>query len=209
MLSSEAFDRWADSYDEDVRQCAEQDDYPFAGYFDALDQLYTLVRSREDTSVLELGFGTAVLMQRLYEKGHRITGVDFSAEMVKHTQAKLPNACLYQYDLTDGLPPELTGKQFDFIVASYVLHHLNDAQKVDFFHLLRQYLMSDGAVLVADVSFESRTALAQCREACEPGWDDEEAYFVVDELRAALPEYDIDTIPMSFCADVLIFTPVE
>ncbi|MEA5038673.1 MAG: class I SAM-dependent methyltransferase [Clostridiaceae bacterium] len=209
MLSSEAFDRWAGSYDADVRDCARRDDYPFAGYFDALETLFSLVRTREGAEVLDLGFGTAVLTQQLYTQGHPVSGVDFSAEMLALAREKMPDAQLFRYDLTEGLPPELSARQFDFILASYSLHHLTDSQKVDFLSMLRRNLTQDGVILIADVSFESRASLNLCREACGGEWDDEECYFVLDELREALPEYDIDAIPMSFCADVLILTPAE
>lgn len=209
MLSSEAFDRWAESYDADVRECAQKEEYPFAGYFDALEQLFELADSREGASVLELGYGTGLLAKRLCDKGHPVTGVDFSAEMNARAAAAMPDARLFIYDFSEGLPPQLADERYDFIIASFALHHLTDSKKAELLRSLRGRLKPDGAVLLADVSFESREAMNLCREAYGDEWDDEEFYFIVEELREALPEYDIDTIPMSFCADVLILTPAE
>lgn len=209
MFSSEVFDRWAKDYDETVRACAVQGEYPFAGYFDALDQLFTLADSRRGASVLDLGFGTAALTRRLWEQGHPITGVDFSPEMVAIAAAKMPGAELYRFDFAAGLPPELDGRRFDFIVASYALHHLTDPQKYTFLRTLRGRLNPDGAVLIADLCFPTRAALEECRAAYGDEWDDGEYYFVEAELRAALPEYHIDAIPVSFCGDVLILSPED
>ena len=209
MLSSEAFDRWAASYDDDVRACVEADEYPFAGYFDALDQLFDLADSREGSSVLDLGIGTAVLARRLAEKGHPVAGVDFSAEMCARARESLPGALILRHDLTLGLPPELAGRRFDFIVASYSLHHLTEEQKTALLRALRDHLTPDGAVLIADVCFPDEAALRECRAAYGDQWDDEEYYFTEAGLRAALPEYHVDAIPVSFCADVLILSPED
>ena len=63
--------------------------------------------------------------------------------------------------------------------------------------------------MVGDVSFPTRRGLEQCREAYGAEWDADEFYFVREELEQALPEYHLDAIPISFCADVLILTPEE
>lgn len=210
MLSAEAFDRWSASYDADVRACVEADEYPFAGYFDALEQLAELVNSRDGSmTVLDLGIGTGVLAARLAENGHSIFGVDFSLDMLDSAAQKLPDAFLFQHDLTQGLPNALMSLRADFIIASYSLHHLTDAQKVELLRALRWNLKPDGVILLADVSFPTRVHMEECREAYADVWDAEECYLIEDELRAALPEYHIDTIPVSFCADVWILTPED
>ena len=71
-------------------------------------------------------------------------------------------------------------RSYDFIIATYSLHHLTDAQKVTF---LRERLNDGGTILIGDVAFETRAQLEQCRLETGDGWDTEEIYFVSDELR--------------------------
>ena len=59
------------------------------------------------------------------------------------------------------------------------------------------------------MSFPDREGLEAVREAYEADWDDSEFYLVREELEAALPQFDVDCIPISFCADVLILSPAE
>ena len=51
--------------------------------------------------------------------------------------------------------------------------------------------------------------LEACREAYGAEWDDGEYYLVRDELESALPRFDVDCIPISFCADVMILSPAD
>ena len=54
-----------------------------------------------------------------------------------------------------------------------------------------------------------RAGLEACREAYGEEWDDGEYYLVRDELESALPWFDVDCIPISFCADVMILSPAD
>lgn len=207
-MNAAAFDRWQATYDADVLACDQAGEYPFAGYCQLMEQLFQLVHSREGVSVLELGCGTGLLAGRLERAGHPVTGVDFSEKMLAQARKNAPDSVFYRSTLPQ-LPPELAGKQFDCIIAAYSLHHLRDEEKYAFFRALRPYLAPEGAILVGDVSFPTRRGLEQCREAYGAEWDADEFYFVREELEQALPEYHLDAIPISFCADVLILTPEE
>ena len=68
---------------------------------------------------------------------------------------------------------------------------------------------TEGVIVLGDVSFPTREGLEAVREAYEEAWDDSEFYLVRDELEQALPLFDVDCIPISFCADVLILSPAE
>ena len=68
---------------------------------------------------------------------------------------------------------------------------------------------TEGVIVLGDVSFPDREGLEAVREAYEEDWDDSEFYLVREELEQALPQFDVDCIPISFCADVLILSPAE
>lgn len=201
MLDQHGFDLWADGYDKSVGLSEEADQYPFAGYRQVLGTIYDRVLSEPHARVLDIGFGTAVLTARLYAQGCEIYGQDFSARMLAAAQNKMPNARLYLGDFAAGLAPELTARQYDAIVATYSLHHLDDGQKVAFLRQLQTLLAPGGHILIGDVAFETLAELARCRAESGPLWDDDEIYFVAETLRPHLPRLAFTRL--SNCAGVL------
>lgn len=182
MLDHQGFDLWADGYDRSVGLSDEDGTYPFAGYRAVLNAIYNEVMRVPGARVLDIGLGTAVLTSRLYAQGCRIWGLDFSARMIAIAQEKMPGATLVQGDFTCGLPPALRANPYDFIVATYSLHHIADARKADFIRQLHACLRPGGKLLVGDVAFETRAQLEACAAACGAEWDGEEAYFVYEEI---------------------------
>ena len=201
MLNQNEFDLWAEGYDKSVGVSEEENRYPFAGYKAVLGTIFQTVMEKPNAVVLDLGFGTGTLTAKLYENGCTVYGQDFSARMLELAAPKMPQAHLYQGDFTQGLVEPLLEQRYDFIVATYSLHHLTDEQKVSFLRVLREHLNPGGQILIGDVAFETRGALEQCRKDAGDEWDDEEVYFVVEELKKAFPT--LDFLQISFCSGVL------
>ena len=65
MLDRLGFDLWADEYNISVKISDEEDSYPFAGYKKVLNFVYNGVRGGKGARVLDLGFGTGGLAERL------------------------------------------------------------------------------------------------------------------------------------------------
>lgn len=198
MLDKTGFDLWADDYDKAVGISDEEKTYPFAGYKDVLGRIYQTVLEKKNAAVLDVGFGTGALTTKLYEQGCVIYGQDFSPRMIELASGKMPNARLYRGDFTQWLAEPLYRQSYDFIVATYSLHHLTDEQKAAFLHTLQSLLKEDGQILIGDVAFETREEMEQCRKAAGDEWDDEEIYFVVDELKRAFPKLSFTQV--SYCA---------
>ena len=152
--------------------------------------------------VLDIGFGTGTLTTKLYERGCSIYGQDFSARMIALASEKMPDAHLYQGDFSKGLVAPLRNQRYDYVVATYSLHHLTDAQKSIFLSELRDYLKETGRIIIGDVAFETRKDLERCRLAAGDTWDDDEIYFVAEELRKDLPGLSFTQI--SDCAGILM-----
>ena len=205
MLNQTGFDLWADGYDKSVGLSDEQNTYPFAGYKAVLGSIYQRIMEKPNAIVLDIGFGTGTLTAKLYENGCTIYGQDFSARMIELASEKMPNAHLYQGDFTQGLAEPLQAQNYDFIVATYSLHHLTDEQKVSFLRVLRDHLNPGGQVLIGDVAFENRSQLEQCRKDVGDEWDDDEIYFVVDELKKEFPSLIFTQI--SYCAGIISLVP--
>ena len=208
LLDAAGFDTWQAQYEADVAACEEAGDYPFAGYTELHDQIFDIVHAREGVTALDLGCGTGKLTARLLEAGHPVTGVDFSDNMLAAARKNAPGAAFVQAELKE-VPEKLAGQTFDCIVAAYALHHLPDEDKYALLTALKTLLKPEGVIILGDVSFPDREGLEAVREAYEEEWDDSEFYLVREELEAALPQFDVDCIPISFCADVLILSPAE
>lgn len=203
MLSNQGFDLWADDYDKSVGLSDENGTYPFAGYKKVLNEIYNSVLSASQKTVLDIGFGTGVLTAKLYEQGCTVFGQDFSGRMVELAKAKMPEAQLYQGDFSLGLVEDLKHRQYDAIIATYSLHHLTDPQKIHFLQELLPLLNQGGCLYIGDVAFATRLELEKCREQVGEEWDQDEIYFVFEELKKAFPQMKFK--PISYCAGVLSF----
>ncbi len=201
MLDDKGFDLWADGYDKSVGLSDEYNTYPFAGYKKILADIYRIVMEKPNAAVLDMGFGTGTLTTKLYENGCVIFGQDFSARMIELASEKMPDAHLYQGDFSRGLVEALKKETYDFIVATYSIHHLADDQKVVLLRELTDHLRDNGKILIGDVAFESREELDKCREESGDEWDDDELYCVADELRADFPGLVFKK--MTFCSGIL------
>lgn len=201
MLNQHGFDLWADGYDQSVGLSDESGTYPFAGYKQVLSEIYGRILSSSGRRVLDIGFGTATLTSKLYEAGCTIYGQDFSPRMLTLAQEKMPQAKLYRGDFAQGLVAPLLEERYDAIIATYSLHHLTDSEKVTFLRSLLPLLSSGGRVYIGDVAFPNREALQNCQREVGEEWDEDEYYFVYDELRPHFPHCRFT--PCSPCAGLL------
>ena len=201
MLSNHDFDLWADGYDRSVGISDEVGTYPFAAYRQIMNEIYNRVLARCGKAVLDIGFGTGTLTAKLYEQGCGIWGQDFSRRMVELAREKMPGAKLYQGDFSRGLVEELRQNKYDAIIATYSLHHLTDEQKISLLENLLPLLNDGGTVYIGDVMFETRTELEKHRILLDKEWDDEEIYFVADELARSFPQMRFE--PFSFCSGII------
>ena len=205
MLSNQGFNLWADNYDKTVQISEENNLYPFAGYKKILNVIFNEAMQKADSEILDIGFGTGVLTSKLYSNGHQIDGVDFSSKMISIAQTIMPNANLMEWDFSKGLPHEIRSKKYDSIISTYALHHLTDEEKITFITNLIPMLKKDGKILIGDISFETREELNKCRQDSIEYWDDDEYYFVYDEISSSL-ENKCEFYPISHCGGVFIIS---
>lgn len=113
----------------------------------------------------------------------------------------MPEAHLYQGDFTVGLAKELTEHQYDAIIATYSLHHLSDVQKVEFLSSLLELLKPNGCIYMGDVAFHTRDELEMCRRQMAEMWDEDEIYFVFEELKHSFPQMEFEQV--TYCSGIL------
>ena len=201
ILDSKGFDLWANGYDQSVGLSEEKNTYPFAGYKKILGRIYKTIMEKPHPVVLDIGFGTGTLTRKLYENGCIVYGQDFSSKMIEMALEKMPDAHLYKGDFTRGLAEPLDRERYDFIVATYSIHHLTDSQKVDFLKDLLNHLKEEGKILIGDVAFETRDEWYICKEENRDQWDSQEIYCIAEELRAVFPHLCFEKI--TFCSGIL------
>lgn len=203
------FDQWAATYDADLRDPG--DGFPFAGYQQNLDLIVAQAAARPGMAVLDVGVGTGNLAAPFLAAGCTVLGVDFSAEMLRRAQAKLPALRMVQVDLLDrAWPPQMAGR-YERIVSNYVLHEFQAAEKVRLLDRLRaDYLAPGGRVLIGDIMFANGAAQARARAAAGDAWE-QEYYWLLDEMQPALAAagWTVASRTTSFCAGVLLLAAVD
>lgn len=202
MLDSKGFDLWSNNYDTQVEISDEENVYPFAGYKRVLGTVYENIRKQNPKNILDIGFGTGILAKKLYDDGYNIYGIDFSNEMLKKAKQKMPNAELLQFDFTDGLPKEFEQKQFDVILSTYAIHHIDDEAKKLYILKLLKSLNPKGILIFGDVAFETEKDMEAARKKDYEEWDDEEYYLIAERFNLWFPYLKTDFIKISYCSGV-------
>ncbi|MDR2941200.1 MAG: class I SAM-dependent methyltransferase [Treponema sp.] len=204
MLSNKDFDLWSDNYDQSVELSDEENIYPFAGYKKLINTIFNTIIENNWIDILDVGIGTGILSSGLYNNGCKITGIDFSGEMLKICKAKMPLARLFQYDFTEGLPEDINKEKFDCIVSTYAMHHLSDDAKIEFIEKLIKILNNKGSIIIGDIGFETREEFIRCKTLVNDIWDDDECYYIYDEIKNKFTEeYKITYNQISICAGII------
>lgn len=83
--------------------------------------------------ILELGCGTGYLYLEFLKRGHKITGVDLSVEMINVLEGRIPKDCREQSKLVVSdveTFADIDDKKYSTIILSALLHHLHDFESV-------------------------------------------------------------------------------
>lgn len=208
ILDTNGFNNWSGQYDESILESSDR--YPFLGYYSVLGKIENMIKDRlncrKPFKILDLGIGTGALTTQLYKQGMKITGIDFSEEMLKISKEKMPEAKVFCYNLAFGIPREIDNRQFDYIVSTYALHHIkNDLKPLCFKHIAN-YFKKGGQIIIGDIAFENRERCLECKDRAGREWDEAEAehYFVWADFKEFLEkEFDATYEQISQCAGLL------
>ena len=201
-FSSNNFDSWAKSYDQDVQ---EQIQFPFNGYERMLEAVVTLAEPQAGLAVLDLGTGTGNLAGRFAGEGCQLWCTDFSEAMLEKAREKLPQAHFVVADLRAEWPPELN-RSFDRIISAYVFHHFELDAKVNLCReLVTNRLAPNGKLIVADISFPDSKTMGKFAKSVGELWEDE-PYWLADKAVEALKNAGMDVTyqQISPCAGIYL-----
>ena len=203
MLDKTGFDKWAGEYDKSIADSSKG--YPFEGYYDVLACVHSLIEEPKGKRILDIGIGTGLLTNELYKQGSYIFGLDFSEKMIIEARNKMPEGSFYNFDMNKGIPDVLKNNKFDYIVSSYAIHHLKNEEKIKFIKGLKDILIEEGLILLADVSFERKEDLNECKIQSGSKWDNDEEYIVFEELKYDLFEigFEAEYSQISKCAGIV------
>ncbi|WP_412074823.1 class I SAM-dependent methyltransferase [Streptomyces xanthophaeus] len=116
------YDRFAEAY------AAENEENLVNAYYERPGML-ALAGDVADRRILDAGCGSGALSAALRDRGAVVTGIDASAGMLALAKRRLgDDATLHLVDLSDPLP--FADGAFDDVVASLVLHYLEDWRPV-------------------------------------------------------------------------------
>ncbi len=118
MDNQQAYNQWADSYDQIENKTRDVEAQALRTVFSRLHM--------HDKEILEIGCGTGKNTAWLLTKAAQVTGADFSEEMLAKARAKLTDsrAKFLQLDLRQ--PWNLPDHSFELITCSLVLEHIEN-----------------------------------------------------------------------------------
>jgi len=150
------YDMIASDYDQLIEEDVSNDSFPYGGYKELQDVIVNEIFDNKHLSqanILDIGIGTGALYERFSPNSIILTGIDASKKMLEVVKLKLPQATLLQHDIMKGLPNELEGNFYDYIVINYLCMHFDLDTLISLVHQLAKYLAPFGKIFIGDLMF--------------------------------------------------------
>lgn len=180
MSVQEAYNRWAEQYDDNDNrtrdlnmQCLRRAGLPLAG-----------------ARVFEAGCGTGLNTEYLAGQGAQVVAMDFSAAMLERARARVGQSSV-QFEVGDVTQRWPAGEDScDLVVITLVLEHVEDLGPV--FTQARRVLRKGGLLYIGELHPYRQLAGGQARftpegserEQLVPAWKHSISEFVSEALRA-------------------------
>ncbi|WP_336774286.1 class I SAM-dependent methyltransferase [Paenibacillus sp. MMO-58] len=119
-------------------------------------KLQALLGNKQELQILDAATGSGFLAIHLAQLGHRVTGLDFSEEMLRIAELRAKSMgldCSFVYGFAEDLP--FHAEQFDVMVCRNLLGSLSDSRQAVFMEW-RRVLKSGGRVLIWDGDWTAR-----------------------------------------------------
>lgn len=139
MNVEEAYKQWSATYDSNQNKTRD---------LEAMALRETLSDIQFE-NCLEIGCGTGKNTTWLLTKGHKITGIDLSEEMLVIARKKIPNDRVQFLKVDINEDWTFTNEKFDLVVCSLVLEHIENIGRV--FKLISEHLTENGIVYIGEL----------------------------------------------------------
>lgn len=179
MDLKETYDKIADKWHEEHAQ--------YDSWVPGLDKFASYLD--QGASILDVGCGPGIQTSYLTKKGFKVTGIDFSKEMIRIASDKTPEAVFEMMDILDI--DKLEGK-FDAIVMQAVLLHIKRPDIEALMGKIRDKFKTGGYIYIAT------------KERLENGPDEEIvtdeygqrffSYFTVGEIKKYFSNINLEII---------------
>ena len=141
--------------------------------------------AKETATILDLGCGPGLYATLLAQKGHMVTGVDFSENSIKYAQKKARKKQLNIHYLNKNyLQLQLEKKQFDVVILIYTDYGvLTPAERKKLLQNIRKWL-KPGGIFIFDVNSDKgleKKVTAKSWETTEKGFWSEHPYLALSE----------------------------
>jgi len=139
MNVEEAYKHWSVQYDTNQNKTRD---------LEALSLRETL-NDIKFVNCLEIGCGTGKNTEWLLTKGHQITAIDLSEEMLAIAKKKISNnnVQFIRVDINESWT--FTNEKFDLVVCSLVLEHIENLSRI--FKLISENLTKNGIVYIGEL----------------------------------------------------------
>ncbi|GJJ13862.1 hypothetical protein Clacol_008119 [Clathrus columnatus] len=118
--------------------------------------------------ILDVGCGTGKPITSYFaDKGHDVTGIDYSSGMLELARTAIPNATFLQADMTSW---EFSDeRQYDMVVASHCFYNFSVAQLRSLIYKLSYWAKKDGLVVIG-MSYNQGTLNRRGMQFDQRGW---------------------------------------
>ena len=203
-MSNLKYDLWSDGYVKPVQFQHDSDEYPFAGYSTLLEEVYDMVRQSDSKKILDIGFGTGLLMKKLYKDGYQLYGLDMSEQIVEAGREDMPDAKLYVADYSLGMPLRLLNEEFDMIISVYGMHHLDNYEQTRLIKGMLRQLKPGGMIIIGGLAFETFEEMKEFRRLSAENWLYKGRYTLFEEVDKVF--HNVTWKKMSKCAGIVTIT---
>lgn len=153
---SKFYDMIARDYDQLIQNDVLEQKFPYAAYNDIQNMIADYVfenKHLEVAKILDIGIGTGSLYDKIMPEKYTLTGIDNSTKMLDIAKLRYPEATLIEHDLMKGLPEEIDGLKYDYIIINFVFKHFDLDYVTNTINLLALHLAPFGKILVGDLMF--------------------------------------------------------